>query len=262
MKKVLLIVAVILFLVAGSGLVTALFYPEVFSFLERDFAPIDAPLTFLGKDVENEKISSLDPIPSSYKISGIKPLAQKPKYPSGCESFSAVMALNHFGLDISIDDFISSYLKKSNNFYTKDGKNYGPDPKKVFVGDPKNGGSFGCYSPVIEEALKECAGDGATVRRCDGMNLQALCDTYVAKDVPVILWASIGMLPIYDDLSWYLEDGSRFYWPANEHCLLLTGYTDTHYIFNDPWQGKEVSWPKALVEQRYEQMGKMSVVLY
>ena len=41
-------------------------------------------------------------------------------------------------------------------------------------------------------------------------------------------------------------------WKLNEHCLLLVGYDDQHYWFNDPWhnhglcrQPKALAWRNA-----------------
>ena len=61
---------------------------------------------------------------------------------------------------------------------------------------------------------------------------------------------------------WYLqEDGSLFQWIGREHCLVLTGYDNQYYYFNDPLSGK-VKYAKSLVETRFSQLGKQSLVIY
>ena len=58
------------------------------------------------------------------------------------------------------------------------------------------------------------------------------------------------------------EDGSLFTWLANEHCLVLTGYDESSYYLNDPsGGGASVSYPKALVEARYNDFSSQALVI-
>lgn len=61
--------------------------------------------------------------------------------------------------------------------------------------------------------------------------------------------------------SWYLRDGTLFTWPGNEHCLVLTGYDGSYYYFNDPDKGTAVKYAGARVEDRFEKLGKQSLVV-
>ena len=46
------------------------------------------------------------------------------------------------------------------------------------------------------------------------------------------------------------------------HCLLLVGYDDEHYWFNDPWHNHGVcAQPKALVEDCHAAQGMFAVTL-
>ena len=45
-----------------------------------------------------------------YKIQ-VPYIDQSVKYPTGCESVSAVMLLQYLGYEISVDEFISKYLE-------------------------------------------------------------------------------------------------------------------------------------------------------
>lgn len=62
-------------------------------------------------------------------------LPQLPLYPNGCESVSATMFLNYYGVDISVGDFISKYLPMQNVF-EKNGVRYGPNPASFYAGNP------------------------------------------------------------------------------------------------------------------------------
>ena len=61
---------------------------------------------------------------------------------------------------------------------------------------------------------------------------------------------------------WLLADGTDFAWKCHEHCLLLVGYDDEHYWFNDPWHNHGVcAQPKALVEDCHAAQGMFAVTL-
>ena len=66
---------------------------------------------------------------------------------------------------------------------------------------------------------------------------QEICEKYINNGVPVLIWASINMKPTFINLSnsWIVENtGERYFWKSNEHCLVLVGYDDENYYFNDP----------------------------
>ena len=39
-------------------------------------------------------------------------LSQSPRYPTGCESVSSVMLLQHLGYEITVDEWIEHYLEQ------------------------------------------------------------------------------------------------------------------------------------------------------
>ncbi len=194
-------------------------------------------------------------------IKNVPLIHQFPEFPTGCESVSAVMALKYFGENISVTNFINDHLPQSRNFYYVNSKKYGPDPKEYFIGNPKTAASFGCMASVIERALNNYFGAKGRVANTTGTKLSTLCSVYIDNDVPVLVWATIGMLETNPQNTWYLENGTRFTWPGNEHCLLLVGYDKDNYYFNDPYSGKCVSYEKNLCEDRYAELGYQSVVI-
>ena len=190
----------------------------------------------------------------------IPPLSQYPNYPTGCESVTAVMALHYAGVSISVEDFIANHLPCDDRFYEEDGLLYGPDPYAVFIGDPHRTNSYGCMAPVIERALRSCVGEGKVVKTT-GETLSSLCRNYVDKGVPVILWATMEMRPVGSGRMWFLPDGRQFTWPSGEHCLLLVGYNESEYFFNDPRHGAVVAYDTNSVEVAYASLGKQSLVI-
>lgn len=190
----------------------------------------------------------------------VPPLSQYPDYPTGCESVTAVMALRHAGVSISVEDFVANHLPCDEVFYEEDGLLYGPDPYAVFIGDPRTPHSFGCMAPVIEQAVRSCIGEGRVVNTT-GETLSALCGKYIDNGVPVILWATMEMRPVSSGRMWFLPDARQFTWPSGEHCLLLVGYNESEYLFNDPRHGAVVAYDKNSVEVAYASLGKQSLVI-
>lgn len=197
----------------------------------------------------------------SHKISGVPVIPQMPNYPTGCESVSAVMALQYWGEDVSVDEFIDNYLPKSAYFHKENDLFYGPSPFEYFIGDPRSTHSYGCMAPVIEKALTHYYSNNEYVVNTTGSSLSDLCRNYIDHNIPVLVWATIGMIDTYTSATWLLEDGTHYGWPANEHCMVLIGYDSDYYYFNDPYHGQVKKYTKSLSETRYRELGNQSLVI-
>ena len=197
----------------------------------------------------------------SEKIISVEYLGQK-DYPTGCESVTAVMALRYVGIDITVDEFIENYLPKGEFWVDENGQAYGDDPYQCFVGDPYSSSGFGCFAPALAEGLEKAA-PGKTVLNLTGCTIEELCKKYIKKGIPVIFWATINMKEPTAGRTWTLQDtGETFTWTAGEHCLLLVGYDNNNYYFNDPYQDKGLTaYEKSIVDMRYQQMGSQALVL-
>lgn len=175
-------------------------------------------------------------------------ISQIGSYPTGCESVSAVLALKHNGFDVSVDDFIDLYLPKGNvdSF----------DPNLCFGGNPRSSNGMGCYVPVIVDAANKVLEQAEkTAKQISNYSLEEICEEYIDNGVPVIVWATIDMQKatvgkkiIYDD--------RVIQWIAPEHCLLLVGYDENNYIFNDPQKPETVTYyPKNTSENAFCALG-------
>lgn len=205
--------------------------------------------------------TALPPTQSGDTILSVPVIAQFPEFPTGCESVSAVMALRYYGETISVTEFVNTHLSKDDRFWWESGVLRGPDPYKYFVGDPATENSYGCMAPVIEKALVSFFGSNERVINTTGETLSNLCSTYIDQGVPVLVWATIGMVATEKGTSWKLSDGSTFYWPKNEHCMVLIGYDDNRYYFNDPYRGTVKSYGRSLCESRYKDLGMQSIAV-
>ena len=195
-----------------------------------------------------------------HMISGVPFISQENTYPTGCESVSAVMACQYAGISIQVDTFIRSYLPKA-DFEIVNGLVTGYHPDQFFMGSPYESTGLGCFAPCIEKAIRMFLPPGYALVNTTGRSLFSLCEEFIDKDIPVIIWATRYMNRPYKGMKWMLHGGGEYQWIAREHCLVLTGYDRDYYYFNDPMAGT-VKYGRSLTEQRYSAMGMQSLVVY
>ena len=165
---------------------------------------------------------------------------QMEKWPTGCESVSAVMALQALGEKIDPEEFIEKYLPRKNLEF-RDGVLYGPDPQEYFIGDPHKDTfwDYGCYSGAIMKALRnycESRPDfGYEPVDYSGHPMGDL-EALLREGLPVIFWATMFLRPSSYLRSWKSFDNpmKNISWGSQEHCLLLVGYDESHDYLNDP----------------------------
>ena len=114
---------------------------------------------------------------------------------------------------------------------------------------------------MIKKALdKALAGLPYYAEELSGVSLEKLCTDYIDKNIPVILWATMGTRAART-ISWSYN-GRRIEWVQPEHCLLLVGYDEKHYIFNDPQKsGPLTYYTKESVETAYKAQFSQAVVI-
>lgn len=185
---------------------------------------------------------------------------QSIRYPTGCESVTTVMLLQYLGYDLTVDDFIQNYLEQR-GFEKREGRLYGPDPNEYFCGSPYDEDSFGCYAPVICKALRKVLDSSYEVIDETGTDINRLLTDYIDRGMPVIFWACINMREPVTGPEWKLADtGETFTWISNEHCMLLVGYDEEGYYFNDPYENNGViRYDKKTVEERHRAQHSMAV---
>ena len=196
----------------------------------------------------------------SKKIISVPYIDQSVKYPTGCESVSAVMLLQYLGIQITVDEFIAEYLEQK-EFEEREGQLYGADPNLSFCGSPYDPDSFGCYAPVICKALEKAIGKEYEVINETNTSMEELIEKYLNQDMPVIFWACINMREPVIGPEWKLfETGETFTWISNEHCMLLVGYDEEGYYFNDPHENRGlIRYEKELLEKRHAAQYSMAV---
>lgn len=185
---------------------------------------------------------------------------QSVKYPTGCESVSAVMLLRFLGYEITVDDFIANCLE-CRQMEVRDGVLYGPDPNEYFCGSPYDDESYGIYANGLRGALIKAAGEQYEFLDETGTPVRELLEKYIDHDMPVVFWACINMRKEIPGPEWKLLDSAEtFTWTSNEHCMLLVGYDEEQYYFNDPYDNNGViGYPRELVEKRHAAQQSMAL---
>lgn len=189
---------------------------------------------------------------------------QLPELPVGCEITALTINLRYLGFDADKTDLAANYLPKGGNARYIDGELYKDSFFDYFIGDPFSRG-YGCFSNAIVTAAEKYIADnggGYTVVNLSGSNPDVLYD-YLAEGIPVICWATDGMIePEYYE-SWYDNaTGEKLDWYLNEHCFVLAGFNmdaDT-VTLNDPMKGI-IDYNINKFETRYAQMYSQAIVI-
>ncbi len=241
-------------IISDSGVITGVSKGDAFIIAESSD----------GK-IQRRALVMVSKMPS--KILDVPYINQLKDYPNGCESCSTVMALQHVGIDIDTETFIENYLDMSPlPHVNEDGVYVGASPWEYFLGDPRLSTGLCCYAPAIINALEKFVDpDEYTVTLHNGVPLDELCRDYIAKGIPIIFWGTMYMKePYLMDWTWTVdgsETGETFTWVAPMHCLLLVGYDEAFYYFNDPVAGKGVAYKKAACEAAYKGLYEQAVTV-
>ena len=192
---------------------------------------------------------------------------QQGSWATGCESVSATMLLSFLGVDLTVDQFIYGFLDVKPVHVGAGEQIYAPNPSMYFAGNPYTENSYGCYAPVIQRAVRKALeadpdiGQSYEVVDLTGASMEEICRNYLDLGFPVVFWATIGMIPSTMGPTWIVPDtGEKFTWMEQEHCLLLVGYDDVNYYFNDPYNNRGlVGYEKVLTEQRHREQYSMAM---
>ena len=223
-----------------------------------------------GTEPESESASETEPeetgIPDEILLD-VPYYSQKNYLPTGCETMSTKMLLEYYTQEeIPVQNIIDllncAYPVEIN------GETYAPHPADAFIGSPWDDSSFGCYAPVIVEAMNQILPEHYEAVETTGTELQELAEIYVSQGIPVLVWETMNMVQTRETVGWYLldKDGNPtdewYQWLANEHCMVLVGYDDSWYYFNDPLENHgTLGYYKYVSEERYEEQGMYSAVI-
>lgn len=199
------------------------------------------------------------------KLIEVTNIMQYPELPTGCESVSLTILLNHMGYSVDKLTIVRKYLPKM-DFYWYNNELYGADFHTTFAGNPESENAYGCYAPCIVTTANNYFTDiGDTAQAVDitGTNIEALFRQYIDNDIPVLIWITgWGLIDPVPTTIWTTTEGKRVQWLGNEHCVVLTGYDrDKKLVYvSDPMKGN-VSYDFDKLSLRYLQFGKQAVYI-
>ena len=195
----------------------------------------------------------------------VSAILQNPELPTGCEATAGTMLLQAYGYEVEKTE-LADLLEKGERIQVGD-QVYGPDPQDVFIGDPTSVYGYGAFPKVLEKAMGKVItkqNGQEKVEALEGKSENEIL-SYIDQGIPVCIWASIDNKEIEWRKGWYLiKDGEYtdeyFYWPSNEHVLVLTGYDENQVTVCDPLKGK-IQYDRETFFRHYEQVGKYALVL-
>lgn len=194
---------------------------------------------------------------------------QYPELPVGCEAVCGAALLQYLGFETDKISFTDGYIEWDENFYyDEDDELHGPDPRKVFAGDPYEWG-YGCTAEVLAGAMNSFFAEknpSYTALAIDEEINSADIEKLIDEGVPIIVWATIDMKPFnYRKPSEWIINGTDdevYCWYGNSHTLVLCGYDSTCYYFMDPNDKEEiVPYMKSTFLTRFEENGFQAVVV-
>ena len=207
---------------------------------------------------------------TSHQIEGVPVLSQT-ELTACCESYACTMTLQYLGFDLTINEFVDNYLIKKPVEYGADGTLYGPDLDAAFAGDIYFG--YGINSPAMAKSmniyLKEQKSN-LKAHSMKGVPVEELCHKYVAKDIPVMIWATANMDEPFVHKTWVVnyvdenstvEIGDEVSWQMHEHCMVLIGFDEENYYLSDSVAGKVSVFERATFEDRYAKLGTQAIVV-
>lgn len=209
------------------------------------------------------KKCSFKVVVSSMKVPFVN---QFPLYPTGCEAASCAQLLNYYGYDVSLDEMIDAIPRK--NIKKKNGKRYGPDINKYFVGDPKGeytskNPGYGAFSPCVTKALQKVIDEKEgkhTAVNISGCSFKTLL-SHISEGRPAIIWATYNMIVPQTVNSWYISGtGEYFEYPRGTHVMVLTGFSDNSVTVTDPIGGKKTFKIKTF-KKRWKLLNKQAIIL-
>ena len=179
--------------------------------------------------------------PEEYIIEDFPVILQFPELPTGCEIAAMTMALHYYGYDVDKTTMAAEYLPtvSANRYYGEDGRLYGSDLRKYFVGNPFTQAGYICGTEAILTASNTYLQDvGSSMQAVDksGVSPEELYKL-VSQDTPVVVWVTIGMANRNTPQGWYTEDGTYVDWSTNDHGAVLIGYSEDTVTIADPISG-------------------------
>lgn len=224
-------------------------YNEVTALFDVELDQVEESGEIAELGTENVQMQT-EAIENYYKMEDFEWLSQNPELPTGCEITSLTSVLNYYGINVKKETMADDYLKKGDGSYYK-----------MFLGNPRDAGSFGCMAqPIVDAANLYFKKNNVSMKASNvsGVTFDKILE-YVSQGVPMIVWNTMGMAPAYESQTLTL-DGREYTWIAPEHCVVVVGYDlDNNEVYvADPMAGMVTRNLKTF-EERYDSLKRQAV---
>ncbi len=155
---------------------------------------------------------------------------------AGCETYACTMLLKILGFDVDEHTIADNYLNIRYISWDENGNMFGPDMNSAFAGSPYSG--WGVYAPSMAKSMNRYLADQKSELKAYNLKdvpFETLAESYTAKGIPVMVWATTDMQEPYVFNTWtvdYVDEdaqaamGEKVSWYMHEHCLVLIGYDE------------------------------------
>ncbi len=177
---------------------------------------------------------------------------QNPDWPTGCESAALYMLLHYYDVNVSMEQIVA-VLPKGPAPYEVNGKLYGANPEREFVGNPKYSSSYGVFNrPMAATAVAFRSG----VHTKTGASLKEVI-ALLNQGTPVMVWyATNPEKGITYRRSWYdYETGELIIWPTGEHAVVVCGHDADTLTYRDPNTGSSRTMQQSVFETIFNELG-------
>jgi hypothetical protein len=211
---------------------------EIIDLVENSNIEDSLKISFINKLLGIEEITAditeSEPViklPSSKYLNAKKYYSQKNKYPHGCELIALMNSMLRMGLDPDVNHFNIWYFI-SEDFTSKNGNKFGPDPELAYAGDPTSEKGFYSFEKVSIRSGNHYLKDQNSVYRLKSITGADVYEikSYIDSGFPVVFWALINFesaAQYSEKGGWYINGTDKFYQPySNLHCMTVVGYDD------------------------------------
>lgn len=167
---------------------------------------------------------------------------QNPELPKGCEITALTMVLNYYGYPVDKVQMAEQYLPVlySPELYTgSDGKIYGNDMKRYFIGNPADKTGIICGAEAIVTAANRYLTEQGSTQKAVEMTEAQPEELYrlSEENIPVVVWCTVDMRERVADDGWYTENDEYVDWSHSDHTAVLIGWQGDDVLIADPIRG-------------------------
>lgn len=185
---------------------------------------------------------------------------QMPEYINGCEITSLTMLLNYAGINIDKKTLAKEVNKDPTPMVKgSSGKiiSWG-DPNDGFVGDIEgdNGSGYSIYPKALLPLANKYLNNNSV--DLTGESIDILIK-YLNNKKPILVWVTTYFNIPSDFITWK-KGNAVIKATFSEHCIVLTGYDDKNFFYNDPLNlGKNKTINRDTFEKVWNAMGKLAL---